>query len=322
MNKILVTDALDPDLDGTACIVAYSELLKHAGQNVSTLIFGTPQEESSFVLKKLGIDIPSGDDMTLVFDEIVLVDTSAVRWLSKKIDPKKVSEVIDHREVHSVEEFPNAKIEIEKVGSCATLIAEKFMKDQIIPSEKSAIIMFAAIVSNTINFKNKVTTDRDRAAAKWLVDLYGIKDDIIHQMFAFKSDLKFSIQEIFQSQIGHHYFADKKVSTFQLEIMGVEKFVKEKLEEIKRELLAIASREGYECTLFTLVDIEEGNNTFVVADKQSEEVIGKALKVKFENGVAHYPHVIMRKEILPKLKDYLETDLSTSSLQRRAGEMT
>ena len=181
------------------------------------------------------------------------------------------------------------------------------MTANIIPSEKSAIILYAAIVSNTINFKNKVTTDRDKKAANWLVDLYGISDEIIHQMFEYKSDVKLSIGEIFQSQIGCHIFADKKVSTFQLEIIGVEKFISNNLGDIKKELLMISAKEDYFCTLFTCVDLEEGTNTFVVADEPSAEIVGSALNVKFENGVAHYPQIIMRKEILPKLKAYLES---------------
>lgn len=305
-ERILVTDALDPDLDGTACIVAYSEFLRAKGQSVETLIFGTPQEESAFVLEKLGIEISNGDDLNLDFDQIILVDTSGARWLSKKIDPTKVCEVIDHREVADTGDFPNAKIQLEMVGSCATLIAEKFMAAKITPSEKSAIIMYAAIVSNTINFKNRVTTERDRKAAAWLIDLYGISDEIIHQMFKYKSDVKMSIREIFQSQIGHHIFAGKKVSTFQLEIIGVEEFITNNLEEIKKELILIAADEGYDYTLFTCVDIEEGANTFVVADKKSEDVVAGVLGVEFKNGIAHYSHVIMRKEILPKLKEYLE----------------
>jgi inorganic pyrophosphatase/exopolyphosphatase len=126
-------------------------------------------------------------------------------------------------------------------------------------------------------------------------------------MFAFKSDVKQSIGEIFQSQIGCHNFSGKTVSTFQLEIIGVEKFVADHLDEIKRELKKIAARENYDVALFTLVDIERGNNTFVAADKKSEEIVGGALGVNFENGVAHYPQIIMRKEILPKIKEYLES---------------
>ena len=307
MSRILVTDAPDPDLDGSACIVGYSEYLNQTGQENLPMIFGVPQEEASFVLDKLAIQLESADHSELNFDEIILVDTSGPQWISPKIDVNRVSEIIDHRQFDKFSAFPNAKIQIEMVGSCATLIAEKFISKKLTPTEKTAILLYLAIVSNTINFKNKITTERDISTAKWLKELYNIDDKIIHEMFAFKSDVKQTIREIFQSQIGCHEFAGKRVSTFQLEIIGVEEFVENHLNEIKKELKDIASREKYDYTLFTLIDIEAGNNTFVVADKESEKMVSESLNVQFKNEVAYYPQVIMRKEILPKLKAYLET---------------
>lgn len=306
-KKVLVTDAPDPDLDGVACIFAYSEYLNQIGKPVVPMIFGTPQEESGFVLRKLDIKIFNGDEADLDYEEIILVDTSGPQWQSKKIDLAKVVEIIDHRKFDKIDAFPNAKVQIELVGSCATLIAEKFMSKNIIPSEKSSILLYLAIVSNTINFKNKITTDRDIAAAKWLKELYNISDDIIQEMFEFKSNITQTIREIFLSQIGCHEFAGKRVSTFQLEIIGVKKFIADHLVEIKKELKSISLEENYDFVLFTLIDIQEGHNTFVVFDEKSEELVSEVLDVTFENGVAHYPHVIMRKEILPKLKSYLES---------------
>lgn len=309
-KRILVTDAPDPDLDGVACLYAYSEYLNQTGINSIPMIFGVPQEESGFIMAKLGLKIKNADDIELDFEKIILVDTSGPQWQSKKINLNKVVEIIDHRQFDNTGAFPNAKLQIELVGSCATLIAEKFRSKNIVPSEKSAILLYLAIVSNTINFKNKITTDRDVDAAKWLRNLYNISDKIIHEMFAFKSDVKQTIREIFQSQIGCHEFAGKKVSTYQLEIIGVQKFVDDHLDEIKRELINLSRDEKYDYTLFTLVDIENGNNTFVVADKNTDELVSNALGVIFSNGVAHYPHVIMRKEILPKLKSFLENKVN------------
>lgn len=305
-NKILVTDAPDPDLDGVACVVGYSDYLKETGKDNSPMVFGVPQEEAGFVLERLGVELADADKTTMGFDEIILVDTSGPQWQSKKIDLEKVVEIIDHREFDKISAFPNAKFQIEKVGSCATLIAEKFRTKNIVPSEKTAILLYLAIVSNTINFKNKITTDRDIDSAKWLKDLYSINDEIIQEMFAFKSDVKQTIREIFQSQIGCHEFSGKRVSTYQLEIIGVQKFVDDHLDEIKSELIKISRDEKYDYTLFTLVDIDEGKNMFVTADKRTGELVSNVLGVKFADGVAHYPHVIMRKEILPKIKEYLE----------------
>jgi inorganic pyrophosphatase/exopolyphosphatase len=135
------------------------------------MTFGLPQEEAGFIIKKLDVKIANADESDLGFEKIILVDTSGPQWISKKINLEKVVEIIDHRQVENTSEFPNAKVQIELVGSCATLITEKFMTAKIIPSEKSATLLYCAIISNTINFKNKVTTDRDRKVAVWLKNL-------------------------------------------------------------------------------------------------------------------------------------------------------
>ena len=70
-------------------------------------------------------------------------------------------EVVDHRAVNEADKFQNAKIQIEMVGSAATLIAEKFLHATTSTSPESAALLYSAIISNTINFQANVTTDRD-----------------------------------------------------------------------------------------------------------------------------------------------------------------
>jgi len=53
MNKIIVTSYPNPDLDGTACAIAYSEFLNKNGRPASYKLFGNWQSEVDFVLKYL-----------------------------------------------------------------------------------------------------------------------------------------------------------------------------------------------------------------------------------------------------------------------------
>lgn|SRR3989338_8469878 len=50
---ILVTDYLRNDIDGVACIYAYSEFLNKKGIDAAGTIFGKPHSESQFVIDKL-----------------------------------------------------------------------------------------------------------------------------------------------------------------------------------------------------------------------------------------------------------------------------
>jgi nanoRNase/pAp phosphatase (c-di-AMP/oligoRNAs hydrolase) len=50
--KILVTAKVHPDLDGTACTLAYADLLNRTGKKATGLIFGNPQSEVKFFIKE------------------------------------------------------------------------------------------------------------------------------------------------------------------------------------------------------------------------------------------------------------------------------
>ena len=47
---------------------------------------------------------------------------------------KKVIEIFDHRQLVFLDKFINSKNHIELVGSCATLITEEFIKNNLKPS--------------------------------------------------------------------------------------------------------------------------------------------------------------------------------------------
>lgn len=56
-KKILVTSLQNPDLDGTACALAYAEFLNKKGYDAIAGIFGVPHREAQFVLDKFNIKI-------------------------------------------------------------------------------------------------------------------------------------------------------------------------------------------------------------------------------------------------------------------------
>ena len=168
MKPILVTCYVNPDLDGVAGAIAYGEFLQKTGKNTVVGIIGEPHDEAKYILDRFGFEyppiIPNADN----FDEVILVDASDLNGLEGKISAEKVIEIIDHRKVHEADKFPKAKAQIELVGAAATLVAEKFIQNNVDVSKESATLVYGAIISNTLNFKGSVTTDRDKEAAAWL----------------------------------------------------------------------------------------------------------------------------------------------------------
>lgn len=307
-RKLLVTPYKDPDLDWTACAFGYAEFLHKNNENAIAAVFWTPHRESQFVLKEFNIpDLENAENLVNNVDWIIIVDASDLRGLSNQIQPEKVIEVIDHRKVHEAHNFPNAKIQIELVGSAATLIAEKFHSSKITISEESAALLFSAIVSNTINFQANVTTKRDHEMADWLQTKFSLPENYIHKMFVDKSQFKKNLKETFIDDFATFHFNNHNLGIAQLEIVNVNNFVKKNLVEIKKILEELKKEKSLELIFLTCIDLETAFNQIIVVDESTENLIKKALKVIFKNGVTKRDGILMRKEIVPLIKEVLET---------------
>lgn len=189
MKPILITSYVNPDLDGIAGAIAYGEFLKKTGKNAIVGIIGEPHDEAKYILDRFGFAYPEMIMNADNFDKVILVDASDLNGLEGKIDPEKVIEIIDHRKVHESDKFPKAKTQIEFVGAAATIVAEKFIQNKIDISKESAILIYSVIISNTLNFRGSVTTDRDRKVAIWLNKIASLPENFWKDLFISKSDL-------------------------------------------------------------------------------------------------------------------------------------
>lgn len=305
-SRIIVTGYSNPDLDGTASAIAYAELLKKQGKNVAAALFGIPHREAQFVFKTFDIDKPAqAENILNQEDKLILVDASDLRGISNLIDPKQVIEVIDHRQVNQADKFPNAKTHIELVGSCATLIAEKFFKEKIIITPSSAALLYLAIISNTVNFQANVTTDRDKKMCDWLVRQFDLPKDYIHKMFLAKSVFKKLLKEIFCDDFATFEFHSKQLGIAQLEIVNTDDFVYKNKDEIQKVLTKIKKEKNLDLIFLSLIDLEKIKNIFIVIDESSKKLLEQALGIRFENNISHQEGIMMRKTIVPIVKDLL-----------------
>ncbi|KHO54640.1 DHH family phosphoesterase [Candidatus Woesearchaeota archaeon] len=308
MIKTLVTSYNNPDLDGSACSFAYAEFLNKTNTEIIAAVFGKIHREAEFVFNKFNItQMQDADDLrNLENYNFILVDSSDLKGISRKIIPNKVIEVIDHRKINDSYMFQNAKVQIELVGSCGTLIAEKFYNNKVDISKESAILLYSAIISNTINFKANVTTDRDRNMASFLKSKLDLPDDYAHEMFYFKSRFNTSLKETIIHDFAYFNFSDKNIGIAQLEIVDVDNFIKNNLGELNTILNNLKNDRKFDFIFLSCIDIEAGFNTFLVIDDSSKSLVENSLNIKFNNNICKISGIIMRKEITPKLKEFLE----------------
>lgn len=307
-SNILITGYESPDIDAVASAFAYAEFLNKNGINAIPASFGKPLPEAQFVLKKIKAKLKNGEKHIDTSTQVILVDASDITGISKKIKLHQVVEIIDHRKVHEAEKFRNAKKQIELVGSAATLIGEKFYKGNVDMSKESATLLYSAIVSNTINFHASVTTPRDVTIAQWLKRKTNIDKKYTHEMFSYKSAFRKSLKQSIVDEIAYFTFGKFKVIIAQLEVIDAKNKITKNSEKIIGILNSIKKEKNADFIFLTCIDVEKFYNLFITSDEKTQELLKSIFRVKFENNVAKYKKLLMRKEIAPKIKAILKDD--------------
>lgn len=302
---ILVTSYTNADLDGTACAYAYAEFLRKQGEEAEAGIFGKMHQEARFVIEEIGAEVKKGEDLIANADKVILTDDSRLEGLPDTVEPEKVVEIIDHREIEEIEEFPNASIQIEKVGAAATLVSEKFWSKNTEISEEAAVLLYGGIKSNTMNFNAKTTTNRDKKMAEWLEKQAEIPENLTRRMFDHKSNVGKPLKETFLGDFKVVEAKGKNIGIAQLEIIGVENFLEKNKLEIEEALEQIDTEKELDHLYLTCADIEKGFTLLCSTVPETKELISKSLDVNFDGNVARKDRLMLRKEINPKLCENL-----------------
>jgi manganese-dependent inorganic pyrophosphatase len=306
-KPILVTCYVNPDLDGYAGTFAYAELLNKQGIIAELGIIGEPHEEVKYVLNRFKITPAPLIESDSNYEQVILVDASDISGLEAKVSPEKVIEIIDHRQVNEADKFPQASVQIELVGAAATLVAEKFKASGYESSEAAALLLYSAIISNTLNFKAGVTTSRDQEMAKWLRESLALSDNYWQELFLAKSD--FSGEKLAQridGDIAYFTIGGRKISIAQLELIGARELVAERLPEILEILRSVKKAHELDFIFLTNIELVAEKNYFVAEDEELQKILESILGVKFSGPVAVREGMIMRKQIVPLLKAELE----------------
>lgn len=290
------------DIDVLACAVAYAELLNLEGKTAEAVIPGPLNNSIPPIVRGWRYEFlrtPTDPD-----SDVVIVDVSERRYFAKFVKDARIIEIYDHR--FGFKEEWDKKLgessHIEPVGACATLIWEQFVKrgfaDQI--SETSSRLLYAAILSNTLDFKVHITDGRDLAAFDALSKKANLGPGFISSYFnevdreaslnpgdAIKNDTK----TIDIPGFGY------TIVMAQLELWNAQGFLEKNKGILKSTLMAF----GREEWIASLPSISEGKNYIYTENSKLKELIQKALPMTFRDDVGVTEELWLRKEIREKL---------------------
>ena len=304
-EKIYVIGHKSPDLDSVVSAIAYANFknITEKTDVYTPAVAGEINRETQYALEKFGFEKPETLEQS-VGVKLILVDHNEFSQAVDGVDEAEVMEVLDHHKVNFAYSQP-IPFEARPWGATATIITEKFFKQNLEINKNLAGLMLSAILVDTVITKSPTTTEKDVKIIDQLSKLAEIEnwEEFGVEIFKVRSDVsRLSAPDIIKGDFKDFELSSGKFGVGQVETADLSEFDSRE-EELLQALEEIKTKGGYHTTILFITDIMEEGSRFLVAS-EDKEALGEALGADFSTqNKAFIPGIMSRKkQVAPKLE--------------------
>ncbi len=232
---------------------------------------------------------------------VVLVDHNEKSQSIPGLDQAEIVAIVDHHRLADVQTGHPVFMRNEPVGSTTTIVATMFQERGLLPSEKMAGLMAAAILSDTVLFKSPTCTPRDRRMAERLARIAGIDLEILgREMFSAGVSADKPVEEMLRTDFKEFHIAGHDLGICQITCLDIDRMLA-RLPEILPEMEKQKALKGYDMLLMMLTDVLRCGTELVFLGEE------EAVKQAFNTGAIVDHHVFLpgvvsrKKQIVPAL---------------------
>jgi manganese-dependent inorganic pyrophosphatase len=231
---------------------------------------------------------------------VLLVDHGEQAQSVRGIEHAHIVEILDHHHIGSIETRFPVVATFDPVGSTATLVVERFRSAGREPRRPTAVMLLAAVLSDTVILTSPTTTDRDRQVVGYLEELLELDHRAFgREMFAASSDVgDVPAAEIIRRDAKDYELSTRRVRVAQIETVG--DGLMSRRTELRDALADACTREGLDVYALMVTDIVARDTDLVVAG--DVPAVERVFDVPAVDGVIHLPGVMSRKkQVAPRL---------------------
>ncbi len=232
---------------------------------------------------------------------VVLVDHNETAQSVPGLEQAEIMEIIDHHRLADVQTGNPVFMRNEPVGSTTTIIATMYQERGLMPSEKLAGLMAAAVLSDTVMFKSPTCTPRDRRIAERLARIAGIDLDALgREIFSASVSTDKTVEELLNTDFKEFHIAGHDLGIGQITCLDAEK-VLGRLPELLPAMQKMKDAHHYDMQLLMLTDVlREGTELIFLGDEDVVRMAFSARDIKDHH--VFLPKVVSRKkQIVPAL---------------------
>ncbi len=230
---------------------------------------------------------------------VVLVDHNEASQSVPGLEEAEILEIIDHHRLADIQTTAPIYVRNEPVGSTNTIIASMFQDRGLMPSEKLAGIMAAAILSDTVMFKSPTCTNRDVWTAERMARIAKISLEELGKHIFSASTANKTAEEMLFTDYKEFHIAGHDLGVAQITCVDSQQLL-EKKEEFLALMERTAQKEHLDLVVLMLTDVLlEGTQILYVG---ADDTIRQAFNVSPKDRTAFLPKVMSRKkQIIPML---------------------
>ena len=230
---------------------------------------------------------------------VVLVDHNEASQSVPGLEEAEILEIIDHHRLADIQTNNPIYVRNEPVGSTNTIIASMFQDRGLMPSEKMAGMMAAAILSDTVMFKSPTCTERDIRTAERMARIANVSlDELGKEIFSASMGSK-TVEDLLFTDYKEFHIAGHDLAVAQITCVDSPRML-----ERKDEFLALmqktAEEKEFSMMILMLTDVLlEGTQIIYLGD---DDTIRQAFNVSPKANTVFLPHVMSRKkQVIPML---------------------
>ncbi|KXZ39147.1 manganese-dependent inorganic pyrophosphatase [Alkalithermobacter thermoalcaliphilus JW-YL-7 = DSM 7308] len=237
--------------------------------------------------------------------KVILVDHNEYSQSADGLNEAEILEIVDHHKIGDIYTCVPINFRNMPVGSTCTIIYNMYKEQNIDIDYKTAGVLLAGIISDTLFFKSPTTTDLDKNAVDSLNKILNIDiEKFAMDMFKAGTSLEgFTIDEIFYKDFKEFNIEGVKCGIGQVFTLNIEAIFNRK-EEFISFIEKVHEDKGYFLTLLVITDIiKEGSYLIYKCDNNS--VIPLAFNISnqgdFSKGL-----VSRKKQVVPRIAESIK----------------
>ena len=239
--------------------------------------------------------------------QFVLVDHSSKNQSIDNIDHAEILEIIDHHHIGNIQTDYPIDFRNKRCGCTGSIINMLYKERGYTPDAKISGLLLSAIISDTLYFKSKTTTQFDIDTAQQLAKQAGVNiDDYAKELLGASADIKDAdLSVILRRDLKEYEIGKYKIAVGQTNYKNIEDIQTIK-EEFRCLLIDEQENRGYDLIIMMFTDVT-AQGTFFEFEGSLSYIMDDIISTIFNDKSGFDKEIISRKQqLIPKMGEIIK----------------